>query len=347
MNLAILEHELKKSYGARCAYKTTNALGRVNIANIFTTDAARGLRMERCGSDGFRIINLVNNEVTRLSSAEGTLSQVCWDPEFVPAKAKRKRSDGAPLSVHGPDGQTYFGLSAGREHGKDVHKEIEHFVLWTPARFKAAHEIADDMTRAACCCIVDQGLIMIDSERIVGDGVWRCGSAFDVLCLVTKTGEVASIEVKTGSDGTFLLPCRKNPRMRAPYFNDIPNTPLNRARMQLLFNNIVGERSLGVAIEHSYVIHIPNSESQAVAFDLGPVGNKRDLLVKAIEEWRVTQHIEKLNEERLRYDAQLIPLPRFAVPKSLKKKKDDKKKRNASSRERSRSITTKSFLEGF
>ncbi len=304
MESTILTNELQKSYSAKIAYSNTTALGRLNIKNIFISDAMRGLIAEHCGSDGFRVVDTHTNERTTLSSASGTLSAVCWDPEFVPAKAKRQPPD--PLSdpfedktVRTGDGTAYFGRSGGKEHGIVVHKEVQHFVQWKSKRFEAAHEKADPMTRALCCCIVDQGIEMIDSERIVHDRVWRCGSAFDVLGLLKKTGEVVGIELKTGSDGTFHLPCRKNPYMRAPYFHDIPNTPLNRARMQLLFNCIVAERSHGITIEHAYVVHVPNIKSPAVAIGLGYVAKKRPLLVKAIEEWRVAQGIERRNNERL------------------------------------------------
>lgn len=320
----MLKEELKKSYGARSAYAKTTALGRMNIANIFTSDVMRGLRAERCGAEGFRVVSS-NGDIIKLSSAHGTLSKVCWYDEFVPAQKKRKRPDGEDTTtIRTPDGRTYFGRSGGKEHGIDVHEEVEHFIKWPQARFEAAHELADPMTREACCCIVNQGILMIDSERIAHDLVWRCGSAFDVLGLHEKTGEVVGIELKTGSDGTFTLPCRQNPRMRAPYFDDIPNTPLNRARMQLLFNCLIGERAFGVTIERAYVIHVPNSTSPAVAIDLGPIANKRALLMRAIEEWRTGQEFIKRTNQLVLWGgpstSRPLEIPRSSTAKPKKKK---------------------------
>lgn len=291
------------------------------------SDAEHGLLAEGCGDSGYRLVNMKDGVITKLSSARKILTSVCWYPDIVPAVKKRKRTDSSerPLELFGvensltafdtevakkanrtpfggastvrfADGRTYFDRSGGLERGKAVHLEVEHFTRWPPKRFLAAHPSVDPLTKAVTCCITQQlNLQLIDAERIVFDVDLKSGglsinggTAVDFIGLDKSTGALVLIELKTGSDETFDLPCRLNPRMRPPYFNDVPNTPLNRARLQLLLGAMFMERCFGVTVSECYVVHAPASDKPAVAIPLGSlISKKEDLLRKAMEEWRM------------------------------------------------------------
>ena len=297
MDAKLLKQDLERSYSARYYYKKATRLGRANIEYAFTTDRLQGLLPETCGKEGFRVVNVATGEIIKCSSAHKTLTTLCWDPDIVPATPKRPRSDGDRTIRYDQD-RTYYGRSGGAEHGKDVHVEVQHFIQWSPKKFSIAHEPADPLSKNICCSMSDLGVWVVDAERIVRCVNWGCATAMDAWGIDKVTGEAVGFEYKTGSDGTFTQPCRKNPKMRAPYFDDIDNTPLNRARMQLMYGCILFERGFGVTMERAYVIHAPSASRKAIVVGLGPVAKKRALLVKAIDEWKERAAMQKKEKQQ-------------------------------------------------
>lgn len=285
-----LWRRIRKSFGAVEAFKTTTAVGRAVIRQLFGTKDSTGIYPESCGTDGFRLCFAqppFGKKLLPLSltGSKKCLEAVCWDADSsVVSAPKRKRDDGDDPTIRFDDGRTYYGRSGGKERGIQVHEEVEHFILWSPKRFKHAHPGVDPMTKAVLCRLGAMELVGIDSERIVYRRDIRAGTGVDFLCL-NKHGQLVTGELKTGSDDCFDLPSRSHPFMFEP-FDHLPNSPLNRARMQLLFGNMLLEHSHGVVVAESFVVHAPASAKCAVAFDLGPVADCKDALLKALIEWR-------------------------------------------------------------
>jgi len=300
------------SYGAQEAYRSTTAAGRANIERVFCARWTSGIAVESCGDSGFRAAGpaLADGPV-QLSGAKTCLEAVCWHAEATLPTKKRKRgnSRGAPddgadaivlsdpmmsaagaaprrpdSTVRFADGRTYFGRGGGKQRGLDVHKEVEHFVTLAPARFDALHPAVDPLTKAVTMRLDALALVGIDGERGVHHLGWRAGTSIDILCL-NKRGELAAVELKTGSNGCFTLPSRSHPTMKPP-FQALAQSALNRARLQVLFGALLLEHSHNVHVAECFVIHAPVSDNDAVAFDLGPVAAYKERLREAIAAWR-------------------------------------------------------------
>jgi hypothetical protein len=258
---------------------------RANLERIFGAEAAHGVVAELCGRSGFRIVPTGGKGIP-LTGAETTLSTLCWYP-----CTKRKRSTGDTRStksgsVRFEDGRSYFGRSGGQRRGADVHTEVAHYMCWSEERFNAAHPKVDPMTHAVIMALIDRHIKCFDAERIVWDRGWRVGTAFDLLGVHRTTGELLAFELKTGSDGCFdMCDDPAHAYMRAP-FDQVSNTPLNRARFQLLLGVILAERTFNVRFARAYVIHAPSGTKPAVLHDLGPVAQYHDALILELDRWR-------------------------------------------------------------
>ena len=273
---------LSISASARLVYERTPLPElRHFIERVFLGDRTNGVIAEHCGDSGFRLVSLTSNKATPLTGAESSLSALCWYPQGAYKSKGTKRKRGSSTSVRFDDGRSYFGRAGGKRRGDDVHVELEHYVRWSQSRFDEAHPRVDPMTYAVLNAILDANIKCIDGNRIVYDKTWRRGTALDLLGYKRNTGEAVVFEVKTGYDACFDEPDTEHPWMRAP-FDDIANTPLNRARFQALFGAILTERAFGVHITYCYVIHVASSAKKPVLHGLGPVASYRAQLELSI-----------------------------------------------------------------
>lgn len=273
------------TYSARRVYQSTPfPQVRITIARLFQGADANGVIAELCGDSGFRIVPFGGKAIP-LTGAESTLSTLCWYP--APKKRKRSASQGRmSTAVRFEDGRSYFGRSGGRKRGSDVHDEIEHYVCWPQERFDATHPKVDPMSHAVIIALVERNIKCIDSGRIVFDRDWRIGTALDLVGMMRKTGEFIAFELKTGSDGCFDTPDDPSHSVMRTPFHEISNTPLNRARFQLLLGIILAERTFHVKFPHAYVIHVPSSHKPAILHTLGPVLSYYSTLVTVLDAWR-------------------------------------------------------------
>jgi hypothetical protein len=293
-----MDDALKDNYSAKQAYARGFATEPIRL--LFLNERQSGWKPERCGGSGFRVCRLEDSRHTvKLAGAETTLTTLCWSPTKImtyraPTR-KRGRYEGEASSYHHDstvrfeDGRVYFGRGGGRLRGADVHTQIEHYVKWAPPRFTSLYpQGVDPMSKAALVCLFNRKLHPIDTERIVYNLEWRLGTAIDLPCVMGPTGnELALVEVKTGgANGSFTaLIDPREPNMKAP-FDGIPDTPLNRARLQILLGKILFERSYPMRVAACFVLHAPSSEEPAVLIDVGPVAQYEQVLIAAIIQWR-------------------------------------------------------------
>ncbi len=237
------------------------------VLNRLRRRARHGERIELCGRSGFRVYP-IQGRFQQLCGAETALGRVVWHPdEMVNGRRsyKRKRYAGQPPSgsaaVLFDDGRAYFGTDGGVKRGRDVHNEVCDFVTMLDDRFHAAHPLVDPITKRVVCKLGKLGLLGIAAEFRVYDRDLGVGTAIDLLCLDAE-GRLVAIELKTGyNDGVFVRPRSSNESRMRDVFAHVPDTVLNRARFQLALGVLLLERSYGVVVDRSYVIHAPSAKT--------------------------------------------------------------------------------------
>lgn len=218
-----------------------NETGRRSLA-----DLSRYVKDElvlHCPGSGYRLERKTTGRVVSMAGACRTLAACVWsDKPMASASARRvgktarrqrKRRRGASQSLALDNGRTYFGAARGLARGKDVHEEFARLVMWDSARFCAMYDKVDPMTKAAHLHLKKQlRYTCVHAEFLVYDK--RLGSghatAVDLVCL-DPDGHIVFVELKTGYQGTFN---KHRAMMRAPLAH-LPDSPLNRARTQLLY----------------------------------------------------------------------------------------------------------------
>jgi len=286
-------------YWAQQIYKRTTALGRQNIELLFKP---RRWHIEGCGWSGYRLF-LDNRASVQLRGAHNNLARLVW-PADRPSGKKRKRGSS---SVVFDDDRKYFGRSGGMERGKDVHKELEDFIMMPPDRFQHVHPKVDPLTSSVLRNLKQYGLKPIASEVTVGDVQLsedgkdiviksHSGTALDIVCINTL-GEIETVETKTGYSGTnFAESDEKTLNMRAP-FAHLKDTPLVRAKLQLLYGAVLLHVSKGIRPTGLWIAHGSPDTDEAILHQVDhSVLNGWNLMLSGLR----TQHVHELKMKELK-----------------------------------------------
>lgn len=272
-------------------FSVSNATGKSAIS-----DLSRYVKNEtamHCPGSGYRVEKKGHAPVD-LAGACGVLSLSMWSGKTVVAtrprsgqkgSRKRKRSQVQEFD----NGRSYFGSARGLARGKDVHEEVANFVMWDFARFKACYGKVDPMTKSVLTHLYKLSYTGVHAEYIVYDTFLRSGTAVDLICL-DRTGRLVFVELKTGYQGVFS---KHRSNMKAP-FGEIPDSPLNRARSQLLFAMTLymsNHKSLPVG----RVVHV-DSSYRTSSFGMGPLipsANNRQSMRHVIADAKTQREAQK------------------------------------------------------
>lgn len=248
--------------------KTTTEMGRGSLRDL--TTYVRGERAVHCEGSGYRIVTNEGKHV-QLAGAHRVLTECLWsDAQFRSAAAsrskKRKRSSSSSGAVlEFDDGRAYFGPTAGLARGKDVHEQVAHFVMWEASRFRSTYPCVDPMTKAVLLHLASLKFTGVHAEYIVYDKSLLAGTAVDLICL-DSLGNMVFVELKTGYRDVFTKPSGKF--LRKP-FAHVEDTPLNRARTQLLYAIALYATNHQLT-PHGRVVHV-DGVHDVVSFDMGPL----------------------------------------------------------------------------
>lgn len=154
---------------------------------------------------------------------------------------RARRLSGGVLAFD--DGRTYYGARAGQMRGTDVHAQICCYVNLTQKHFDVLYPVVDKMTRDVLVHLRDEKkLFLIHAEYLAYSSPHGVATPVDVVAIDTKRrpARLVLVEVKTGYHGTGAfqgaLGKRRDATFRAPSgFRHMDDSPLNRARSQILF----------------------------------------------------------------------------------------------------------------
>lgn len=251
----------------------TNAKGRAALTDLCATLPSHTVM--HCEGSGYRLERGGGAKALRLRGVHRTLHRCLWSKERFGGKSSGKSV------TRFSDGRTYYGMAAGLARGKDVHEQIGNFVMIPRERYNALYPEVDPMTHAALSCLAKHGYLGVHAEYIVYHERLCLGTAVDLVCL-DKSGALVFVEIKTGYQDAFLAG-KHNSTMSGP-FSNIVDSPLNRARTQILYAQAL-YASNHRQTPRGCVLHIAR-DGTAVIFDMGPfsnVGKHAPLLLNRIQ----------------------------------------------------------------
>jgi len=155
--------------------------------------------------------------------------------------------------------------------GSKVHTEMKDFVLYDARAFQKTHKQMHAYTTRLLDAIVRlRKWTPLLPEFLTGDETLKLGTEVDMIA-VDRAGDLILLEFKTGyrdyfqtADGQMLHS-----------LSLLPNTPCNRASLQVATAALILNRRYDVPLErmHMYVIRIDDAQTQIIAVP-------RDLLTK-------------------------------------------------------------------
>lgn len=241
----------------------TSTKGKHSLSDLETITP--GHRLLHCPGSGYRLeYSFASDERKQhigLSGAHRTLHQVLWSKE----RHGGKKVPGSKSVTRLTDGSTYYGSAGGLARGSKVHLQVADFVSLPLEQYKARHEPVDPMTQAVLSCLHRLGYLGVHAEYLVYHEALGLGTAVDLVCL-DRSGTLVFIELKTGYHDAFTV-SKKNSTMKGP-FASISDTPLNRARTQILLAQALYASNHKI-VPTGCVIHV-DRKCRAMAFDMGP-----------------------------------------------------------------------------
>ena len=237
----------------------TTVRGKASLADL--TRYVKDERVMHCPGSGY-LVQKDGVPSTKLYGACRALDQCLWSEKPVASSKSRKRPRSDALVFD--NGRSYFGVACGQARGKDVHEECAHITMWDAKRFAARYKSVDPMTKAVLLHLKGLGYTRVHAEYMVYDKALGAGTAVDMVCL-DRAGHIVFVELKTGYQDIFT---RHRENMKAP-LAAIKDSPLNRARTQLLFA-IALYTCNHREVPLGRVVHV-NRDNDVVSFTMGEV----------------------------------------------------------------------------
>lgn len=248
-----------------------------------------GYQLLHCEGSGYRL-GRAGKKPLKLRGAHRILHACLWSGERFGGK-----STGQSVTRF-CDGRTYYGSAGGLARGKDVHNQVGDFVMLPRKQYIARYPVVDPMTKAVLNCLNRAGYRGVHAEYMVYDEVRCLGTAVDLVCL-DRNHRPVFVELKTGYHDAFL-DGKKGAKMRGPCAH-LPDTPLNRARTQILYAQALYNQSHRITPK-GCVIHV-DRDGIAVLFGMGPLGNTKQLssaLLAHIDRHSPPKHLKKSRKRK-------------------------------------------------
>jgi len=269
----------------------------------------------------------VNNKV--MGGLTETLKNTFFNSKGDIQKANKKQ-EGKNDFVEKPRKKTKKKISSlckkggsGHEHGKIVHRELEKLINLFHSKepgknmlniFRSISNDPDDDDYLDGCTLeilnflVRANLYPLASELNTYHEELEIATEIDLVCLCTRTGKIAFVEIKTGRKtyNDFYNP-PSPPKFRGQ-ISDLNDTPCMRACLQLLICLIIWKQKYGVVPYMAFVLFVSSSEKRVYPIYLDEyfVGKDSEKSKKIAEQNRAkvfkdfsTQRSIELNERKL------------------------------------------------
>lgn len=147
----------------------------------------------------------------------------------------------------------------GKKHGDIVHKELELYTKYMirepdPAAFKRRCPDPDPCTVRVIGVFQKKGWYPILAEHPIFDEDLGIATAIDLLVVDIENHKLIALELKTGyEDGEYDAPALQQPEM-APPLHGVPNSPLQRALVQLVACLMILEKHYRLKVDAAYVM---------------------------------------------------------------------------------------------
>ena len=142
--------------------------------------------------------------------------------------------------------------SDGMKRGKNVHKQLELLTNEGASALRVRKKVPHTYTRKAVMAMKLWKWRPRRAEVSVFDGDLQIATKADMLA-TGRHGQTILIEFKTGYDNYWE---RGSSGMHGPLHGHLSNSPKHQALMQTLFTREIMQRSYGVTIDESWVVHI-------------------------------------------------------------------------------------------
>lgn len=190
----------------------------------------------------------------------------------------------------------------GSIQGTQVHQELEDYIQLDEKNFKKKHgDKLHPWTRRIVQEVLERGWYPLQCEFKVGERqVLRIGTAIDMVCVDTATGDLVFIEFKTGYSGCFET--SDGSQMKG-CLDFMQNSPLNWASVQITAGVLLllhQNPQLRLANTASYVIRIDEDDLWVYPIDNGFIRRIEQPLMQALQQSQQTEATNKQTQKRKR-----------------------------------------------
>jgi len=162
-----------------------------------------------------------------------------------------------------------FGRFFGSMRGSLIHEQLNDFLLFDKENFLKKHAGLHPFGTRILQLISEKNWIPIVSEFDIFDEKLKIGTSIDMVCLSKDTGNIITIEIKTGYKNYFEI---KNGYMKGCLKGILPYSLKNCATLQILTAMlfIIKNHKIDISYLEGYVIQINDEElnSYKVSNDL-------------------------------------------------------------------------------
>lgn len=198
------------------------------------------------------------------------------DPEEVKRRRQKKNYQPGNLqkktSNNKKETSTLMCKLHGKEHGIQVHKEIETFtniVANESNMDKCVEQIKDPdpCTLKFIYYFMENGWKPVISEYKVWDYDNAIATSIDVILLDIKTWELIIVELKTGYDGESYSSIPTDEKLKKP-FEELKMCPKTKHQMQLLFQKMILDKVYKTKVNRCYVLRVSPKINKAESYPL-------------------------------------------------------------------------------
>jgi hypothetical protein len=188
----------------------------------------------------------------------------------------------------------------GSIQGTQVHQELEDYIQLDEKNFKKKHgDKLHPWTQRILREVLERGWYPLQCEFKVGERqVLRIGTAIDMVCVDTATGDLVFIEFKTGYSGCFET--SDGSQMKG-CLNFMQNSPLNWASVQITAGVLLLLRrnpQLRLADTASYVIRIDEDDLWVYPIDNAFIRRIEQPLMQALQQSQQTEVTNKQKRKK-------------------------------------------------
>lgn len=189
--------------------------------------------------------------------------------------APKTRQGDTKTQLTASSGGCYFhGVS--RKHGLRVHSDFARLVKCMTRQTTTKKGGSQNVGKVDACAfrmfmhLIQKGIVPVICEMAVYDEYLRIGTAIDCVAYDTRTNRVIAIEIKTGHLAQRNYSVHNGRTSLMAPLDDVPDTPLNRAAIQLLTTLIMLRRRYNVHVHGGLILRPLGATGLVQTYELPP-----------------------------------------------------------------------------